>query len=230
MSDLQDYWSKSTAKLPDDKDPSNYALERLNLFPEHSAIVDIGGGSGEDATLFATRGHNALVMDINDVDIEKTISRAQRFGVQDQVKTIQHDLSDGKLPLESDNYDVAYSRLTLHFFLPETLASLMREIRRVLKPGGVAYLTLKSQDDIEDLNYLKSKATEVSPGIYDMNGMTRTRFTKEQLETIILSAGIPASEFLIRPYVEKLDGRNDSIKSSTKQFSLNEVVLTRPKI
>jgi SAM-dependent methyltransferase len=227
MADIKEYWSKSTERLPQDKDPSSYAIHVSELIPSHAVIADLGGGSGEDATLFATLGHDVTLLDINKIDIEKTKSRAARFGVEASVHAVQHDMSDGLLPLPNDTFDIIYSRLTLHFFDEQTLASLLKEIARTLKHSGKAFLTLKSPEDTEEMAFLRKRAKEISPGVFDMNGMIRTRFTIDQLKSTTVLAGLNPDDVDIHDYVEKLGERTDSVKSNVTQFLLNEVVITK---
>jgi len=229
MTDVKEYWNKSTAKLPQDKDPSSYAIQISEMLPQHATVADLGGGSGEDATLFATLGHDVTLLDINEVDIEKTKARAARFGVASSVHTVQHDMGDGRLPLPSDTFDIVYSRLTLHFFNPQILISLLQEIFRVLKSDGKAFLTLKSPKDAQDMAFLRTRAKELSPGLFDMDGMTRTRFTIEQLQAIAAQADLGPDAVTVRECVEKLDNRTDAVKSNVSQFLLNEIVITKKR-
>ena len=70
---------------------------------------------------------------------ENTWRNARAEGVTDRI-----ELKDGdarKLPFENGSFDVVVSSLTLHnIYNPEERATAVREIDRVLKPGGRAVI------------------------------------------------------------------------------------------
>jgi 2-polyprenyl-6-hydroxyphenyl methylase/3-demethylubiquinone-9 3-methyltransferase len=98
-------------------------------------VADIGCGAGTQCRIWAERGHNVFGVDINEPLIELARRRAQEAGF-----TIHFETGSAtQLPLKDESMDVC--------LLPELLEhvedwqSCLREAARVLKPGGVLYLS-----------------------------------------------------------------------------------------
>jgi len=225
MLDIKTYWNNSSASIPDDKDVSNYAIEKEKLFPRESVICDLGGGTGADALYFLQKGHQVTLIDVSDLALSKALTTARNLGFEDLIKTKQHDLNTGQLPLQADTYDVVYSRLALHYFRSAILSQLISGIYAALKSNGVAYLTLKSPDDQAEMKYLEETSAKLEDGVFDEDGHIKTRFNIKQLEQILLSADLPKGAFKIRRCIEKLDGRKDKVKSGSTQLLINEIEL-----
>lgn len=227
MADLQQYWNKSSATIPDDKDPSAYAVEKEQLFPRQAVVCDLGGGSGADSLYFASKGHTVKLVDISDVALDRAKSAAENKGLATALETYQANLDQATIPLQSDTCDVVYSRLALHYFGSETLAKLFTEVHRALKDSGKAYITVKSPDDTAEMDYLKKQATEVEDGVFDEAGYLKTRFSTEQLKAVLVNAGIPEANSSVQQYTEDLGGRKDKVKSGNSQLTVNEIMVTK---
>lgn len=227
MADLQQYWNKSSSTIPDDKDPSAYAVEKEQFFPRQAVVLDLGGGSGADSLYFAGRGHSVKLVDISDVALGRAKSIAENKGLATSIETFQANLDEATIPLQSGTCDVVYSRLALHYFGSDTLAKLFTEVYRVLKTGGKAYLTVKSPDDTAEMEYLKQQATEVEDGVFNEGGYTKTRFSVEQLKAVLANAGIPEASSSVQQYTEDLGGRKDKVKSGNTKLTVNQIELTK---
>src|ERR1700736_4905279 len=95
-------------------------------------LLEVGCGMGTDLLQFARGGAQVTGIDLTPRSIE--ISR-RRFEVYGQ----KGDFAIGDcecLPFDDESFDVAYSNGVLHH-TPDT-AGAVREIYRVLKPGGTA--------------------------------------------------------------------------------------------
>ena len=227
MANLQQYWNKSSATIPDDKDPSAYAIEKEQLFPRQSVVCDLGGGSGTDSLYFASKGHTVKLVDISDVALDRAKSVAENKGLTTTIETFQSNLGEATIPLQSDTCNVIYSRLALHYFKSDTLTKLLAEVYRVLKAGGKAYITVKSPDDTAEMEYLKQQATEVEDGVFDEDGYLKTRFSMAQLQTVLANTGIPEGNSSVKRHTEDLGGRKDKVKSGNTQLTVNEIEITK---
>src|SRR5205823_6474956 len=110
-------------------------------------VLDIGPGRGllliSAAKRLTTGKGKAIGVDVwhsedqSDNRPENTWRNARAEGVASRI-----ELKDGdarKLPFENGSFDVVASSLTLHnIYNPEERATAVREIDRVLKPGGRA--------------------------------------------------------------------------------------------
>jgi ubiquinone/menaquinone biosynthesis C-methylase UbiE len=223
MQDLKDFWNKNTARIPDGKGQSLYATEKEALFPRNSAVCDLGGGTGTDSLYFISKGHEVMLVDIADEALAKGQVHAQEQGVADKLSTAQCDFSSGVLPLEDASYDIVYSRLALHYFESKVLTQLFAEVYRILRPGGHAYLTLKSPDDAAEMAFLATTANETEEGVFDEKGRLKTRYTILRLKEILAAAGLPEDTYDVVSVTEKLGNENDVVKSGSSEFIVNEV-------
>ncbi len=227
MPRLQDYWNSSYKNIPEDKEPSVYAVEKEKLFPHSATVCDLGGSSGVDSLYFAKHSHHVTLLDISDLALQKARDAAKRSGMVFRIKIIESDLAEGLLPLGNSSCDVVYSRLALHYFESKTLAQLFQEIYRVLKPNGKAYITLKSPKDTEAMHYLEKTATQKEPGVFIEDGLIKTRFNAKQLAGMLSDTEITTREYTITPYIESFKGRKDKVKSGKSELLLNEVIITK---
>src|SRR3989344_1264420 len=132
----------------------------------------------------------------------------------------------GTIPLPDKQFDIVYSRLALHYFDTKTTLSLFKGIARILKDGGVAYVTLKSPKDTEDMKVVIGEASEKEPGVFVCSdGQIKSRFTPEQLQEMLTTAGI--TNFKVHEYIENLGGRTDVTKSGLEQMIFNEVIINK---
>ncbi len=105
------------------------------VFSTDRAILDVGCGIGQ--SLLAMGGSDRLRVGV-DIDEESVRFGASRYGGD-----ILFAVSDGRLlPLPSAMFDLVFSRVALPYTdVPQTL----REMCRVLRPGGRVWLTLHGQ-------------------------------------------------------------------------------------
>lgn len=99
-------------------------------------VVDVACGTGVVTRLAAERVGDAAVagVDVNPAMLEVARTAAQDTAIE------WHEASADALPLGDATFDVALCQMGLQFF-PDRLAAL-RELRRVLRPGGRAALNV----------------------------------------------------------------------------------------
>jgi len=94
-------------------------------------VLDVGCGPGPYALYCVAKGYRYHGVDISDKMIDEA---RQRFGV---LKDAEFSVSDARrLPFPSDSIDVVLCLGVLEYVPPELEADYLREIARVLKPGG----------------------------------------------------------------------------------------------
>jgi SAM-dependent methyltransferase len=99
-----------------------------------SDVLEIGCGSGGGALHFATTiGCRVTGIDLNAHGIRAAEHSAQAQRLSEQARFIQHDASM-QLPFSDETFDAAYSN-DAFCHIPNRLG-LLRECRRVLKPGA----------------------------------------------------------------------------------------------
>ncbi|MFC1649157.1 class I SAM-dependent methyltransferase [Patescibacteria group bacterium] len=216
-------WNTIHQKIhKDEEGHSVYAEEKEKLFPKGSVICDLGGGSGGDAIYFLKQGHSVIVLDISDFALELTRSKAKAVGYADKLVTKHMDFGLHELPIKDNSVDIAYSRLSLHYFGKTRTSEMFNDIYRFIKPNGTAYLTFKSPKDEAEMERLQAVASVYEENVYIEGGQLRSRFTVEQLKQILKDAGIKSCT--VNPYQEML-----GVKGTGKHELLlqNEVVFTK---
>jgi SAM-dependent methyltransferase len=127
---------------------SEYApwMPRLMEFDKFHGkrLLEIGCGMGTDLLQFARGGARCTGIDLTPRSVEITRHRFRLYNTKGAFM-----ISDGeRLPFRSDSFDVVYSNGVLHH-TPDT-AGAIREVHRVLRPGGVAKIMLYHRNS---LNY-----------------------------------------------------------------------------
>ncbi|OGM60839.1 hypothetical protein A2955_02260 [Candidatus Woesebacteria bacterium RIFCSPLOWO2_01_FULL_37_19] len=181
---------------------SVYAEEKEKLFPRGSLVVDLGGGTGGDALYFLQKGHSVVILDISSFALGIAQAKAKKHNLQEKLAVKQVDFGLHALPIKPDSADVAYSRISLHYYGKNHTTKLFIYIYEILKPGGTAYLTFKSPEDIEEMDYLRNIGVEYEPNVYIENGQLRSRFDVDQLKSMVAQADI--TNFEVKPYKEEL--------------------------
>lgn len=110
----------------------HYLRKRVAFIREHckqGRLIDVGCGTGRLAGRLAEAGFEVTGVDGSEGMLG--VMRAEVPGV----RGIFGDATD--LPFENDEFDVAVSVAVLHHLaLPEAVASALREMVRVVRPGG----------------------------------------------------------------------------------------------
>jgi ubiquinone/menaquinone biosynthesis C-methylase UbiE len=155
-------------------------------------LLEIGCGMGTDLLQFARGGARCTAIDLTPRSIE--IAR-HRFGLYDMTGSFM--IADGeRLPFASNSFDVVYSNGVLHH-TPDT-AGAIREVHRVLRPGGSAKVMLYHRNS---LNYWVE--------IVLRRGVLRGEFLRGRSAEEIMSRVIEFSDHDARPLV-KVYSRRDA--------------------
>lgn len=106
-------------------------------------VLDCGaGGRVPPVVLFAQQGFEAFGVDIDTEQLE----RAKQFCA---TQGIDVDLRQGDmraLPFEDESFDYVFEHYAMCHLSKEDTAKAVREMQRVLKPGGKAFLGVISSD------------------------------------------------------------------------------------
>lgn len=216
-------WDNIHSQLTkEDQKPSEYARRVEQMFHRGSQIAELGGGTGADAVYFMLKGHTVVVFDISEIAIATTEKLAKVNKVDNLLKTRQIDFTFQNLPLEHASVDIVYSRISLNYFTAMRTIEILKEINRVIKPGGKAFLTFKSPDDPKEMAYLKERCSVYEPMVYIDNGQMRSRFTKEKLTELLKKADITTAT--VNPHEEVLGVDNEGNKN---HLYVNEIYFTK---
>ncbi len=147
-------------------------------------VLELGCGIGEDAAELAARGFHLVAFDLSRTMVRAAVGNAPdaRFFVA--------DLS-APLPVRSATVACVVASLSLHYFPWQQTVSVVDEVRRVLRPGGVIAFRVNATDDV---NFGAMQGEELEPHFYHVppdgrNNRPYKRFFDEASLRSLLSSG-----------------------------------------
>jgi SAM-dependent methyltransferase len=135
----------------------------IDLLPlEQAKVLEIGPGFGQFTLALARRAQSVAALEVNQGQASFLVEVARQEGV-DNVEVRQGG-ADCHLPYDQDTFDVVVLNLVLEWCATRQTGSheegqftLLKEIARVLRPGGLLYLATKNRFS---LKYLIGKPDE----------------------------------------------------------------------
>jgi SAM-dependent methyltransferase len=139
--------------------PSPVVLENLSFLLEggDSPILDLGCGAGRHLALLAGKGRASVGMDIsaNGLQLSRNRLHEQRLPVRLCQGNMAH------IPFRNGIFGGVLSIRVIHHARRETIRKTMREIHRVLEPGGTLLITL-----LHDADYKYGEGREIEPDTF----------------------------------------------------------------
>ncbi|NIV34330.1 MAG: methyltransferase domain-containing protein [Anaerolineae bacterium] len=144
-----------------------------------SLVLDIGCGSGRHVVHFAKQGFRALGLDISPTGL-----RLAQAWMREEGHEPGYALGDTRrpLPFRDDCVEGVFSVQVIHHARIAAVRLAIREIWRVLVPGGLAFVTVSGRKD-PDLDF-----DEIEPGTFvplagPEAGLAHHIFTLEELRS-----------------------------------------------
>ena len=166
--DTAQYWTRYSDTIATMFAPLTEAMIERAGIHEGQSVLDVAGGAGEPSLTIAERvGPSGSVMCTDAIAemVEAARQEANRRGLKNM--RFQQCTADS-LPFPDNSFDVLVSRLGVMFFR-DSLGS-MREMLRVVKPGGTLTFAVWYKSDVNPFCYLVSgvmdqhvKAAEADP-------------------------------------------------------------------
>ncbi|HYG37391.1 MAG TPA: class I SAM-dependent methyltransferase [Cytophagales bacterium] len=131
---------------------NNRTLELLNVI-ENEKVLEIGMGNGYlcNEILMESTSATYTGCDFSELMVEEASAR-NNFWVKNNRASFK--LSDAsKLPFNADYFDKIFTVNTLYFW--EDPVEELNEIKRVLKPGGLFILSIRTKRSMENLPFSK---------------------------------------------------------------------------
>ncbi len=145
-------------------------------------MLEIGAGHGRDTMFFASNGLEVEALDYSRTGIEIINKKANEKKLP--VKSHLYDVKK-PLPFKDACFDAAYSHMLLSMrFSQAELHSIFSEIRRILKPNGLNYFSVRNHND-----KFHGAGVEVEEGIYEINGFEVRFFSEKEILDLIAKEG-----------------------------------------
>ena len=128
------------------------ALSRMPVKTD-STVLEIGFGNGR---FIGNLGAQLQAGKVSGVEISKTMIRQARKNNRQLIEKGVVELLDGsigQLPFDDDQFDMVATFNTLYFW-PEPEKNI-REVMRVLKPGGGFYCGIRPEDQMKKVSVME---------------------------------------------------------------------------
>ncbi len=131
-----------TTRVEERIDTIKEILTNTNFNVENMKVLDIGAGNGEIIQA-VKKYYNLPKSNVYAID--------QKLPTIKDITTLTY--KDGKIPLGDKSIDVILMFAVLHHIPPKPRLEILKEVQRILRPGGL--VILREHDDDKDPNFLK---------------------------------------------------------------------------
>ena len=207
--DIKDWWDRTARAYQDDckipvdihYGPSSPNEDELGLLGELDgrAVLELGCGGAQCSVAFALKGARVTAIDFSAEQLKFARDLAAEHGVE--IDFMQRDVTDLS-PIPSNSRDIVFSAFTLMYV--EDRPAVFRDVRRVLKPGGVFAFSVDHpmfrKVDLSDLSIVESYH-EIGPAVDDLGELGQTvlyRYRISDLHDGLVDAGLTV-ERVIEP-------------------------------
>jgi len=122
---------------PADKTCAESEIFEQILSLDGKEILELGCGNADLTRLIATSGHdrNITATEVDEVQHTKNLS------IHDLPNVTFVEAGSEALPLANESFDVVFMFKSLHHVPLDLMGKALSETKRVLKPGGLAYIS-----------------------------------------------------------------------------------------
>jgi|SRR5688572_16116414 len=197
-------------------------------FPKQGRVCDIGGGPGRYSIELLRRGYQVTLFDISEEEIRLAEKQLERLGLQAEQLLVgdARDLSR----FASESFDAALLLGPMyHVIDAQERAAILRELKRLLKPGGIAIIAYLNSwglmrtgivdfpDWYRDIATLRSMLKEHTFAAQALSGFTEAYWsTPEAALQEVKAAGLELVSYAgaesfaagMGPLLEKLQAEN----------------------
>jgi ubiquinone/menaquinone biosynthesis C-methylase UbiE len=158
------------------------------LIRPSDTVLDLGCGIGRVTRYVAPLCREVWAVDISPQMLE--LARTRLAELPNVRFALSNEASLSEPPTAS--VDFAYSLLTLQHVEREHAFALLREVRRVLRPGGLAHFTFPNLLSDE---YLRAFLNYVETGEANSNPARARFYTPEEVDRLASAAGFAIVDF-----------------------------------
>jgi SAM-dependent methyltransferase len=144
-----------------------YLFDQLlkGRFNPRMRILDAGCGTGRNLVYFLTEGFDVCGVDLSPEAVARVRSLARSLAAHLPEANFRTEPVE-KMSFERESFDAVISSAVLHFARDEAhWQAMLREMWRVLKPGGIFFVRLSSSAGVEgDLEHLGARRYRMPDG------------------------------------------------------------------
>lgn len=191
----QSHWSRVYAGTAQffGEGPSGFARQAAESLRGEgvTSLLELGFGQGRDTLFFAGQGFRVTALDYSDAAVAEVTAAARAAGLADRVRAAVHDVRR-PLPFADASFDACYSHMLLCMELTEAeISTALGEIRRVLRPGGLALYSVRSD---HDPHY--RQGAHLGEELYEIGGFVVHFFTDAKIRRLARGFDLLAVERL----------------------------------
>jgi SAM-dependent methyltransferase len=154
--------------------------ERLHGSGCHQ-VLDLGCGSGRHVIYLAQQGFHVLGMDNSPTALQLTREWLGQEGLS--ARLVRADLRR-PLPMPAGSFDAVVSTQVIHHALLDTVRRTAAELGRVVRPGGMLFVTVPLISDAEE-SYQEVEPGTLVPVTGSEKGLPHHFFTPVGLRSIL---------------------------------------------
>ena len=202
--DREDRWDIYIAKrLRREKDKLGRINSLVKIFvsmlepPEGRLLLDLGCGLGRHMHFAADKGFKVVGCDISPktLEVAEDLARAKELAME----FVQCDFLD--LPFNNNVFSGVVAIDAIHHDFLENILSSLREVHRVLAPGGLICLNpLSTRDN------LNGRGRKLGDRLYVIHRIPHYFFTAEEVRFILEKSYFQILQMEIEGYTQQRDG------------------------
>ncbi len=151
--------------------------------PQHTILLDLGCGIGQDTIFFLQNGFKVTATDWATSGLKKLKRKIKNTPFLQNLKTSVQDVRE--LSFKANSFDIIYSHLSLHYFNTQTTQKIMQNLHKILKSSGLLFIKVKSTKDP-----LFGKGHKIDTHTFSYYGHVRHFFNKKELASLLKSFNI----------------------------------------
>lgn len=153
--------------------------DHADILKPGMTVLELGCGNGDDCVELARYGVQIIAFDQSLSGLLRTRERSPG------VRIVRGDMRE-RLPFRDEQFDAIVASLSIHYFDWQTSEEIIRELRRVVRPGGWFVCRVNR---VGDMNFSYGEGTEIEPEFFEVRPGHRKRFfTEDSLRKLLATA------------------------------------------
>ncbi len=167
-----DYWNEVHKEYERDSIKTDDWLDKFEdiIVNVKGSILDLGCGSGNDTLYLISKGKKVISCDQCENAIKNIV---RNFPEVEEAKCF--NMLDG-LPFEDNSFELIIADLCLHYFTDDDTKAILKDIRRVLTPGGHLIFRVNT---VNDVLHGAGQGIEIEHHLYETESHSIKRFFDE---------------------------------------------------